>query len=131
MTRILADTSFLMSLVSEPGIDLEGLTQQIGKFEMFVIPKIIVELQTMTASKSAQRAKRARSALEFARQLEVDGPEGRLSTDEAILRYATEQRTPVATFDQDLRRSLRRAKVPVITRRATLLIFEGAVSPKR
>ena len=131
MTRILADTSFLMSLVSEPGINLETLSQQIGTFEMFVIPKIMIELQTMTSSKSVQRARRARTALEFARQLKVDGPEGNLSTDDAILRYAIDQKTPVATFDQDLRRSLRRAKIPVVTRRSRILILEGAILPKR
>mgnify|MGYP002015876577 FL=1 len=120
-----------MSLVSEPGINLETLSQQIGTFEMFVIPKIIIELQTMTSSKSVQRARRARTALEFARQLKVDGPEGNLSTDDAILRYAIDQKTPVATFDQDLRRSLRRAKIPVVTRRSRILILEGAIPPKR
>lgn len=120
-----------MSLVSEPGINLETLTEQIGTFEMFVIPKIMVELQTLTSSKSTQRARRARTALEFAKQLKVDGPEGHLSTDDAILRYAIDQKTPVATFDQDLRRSLRRAKVPVVTRRSRILVFEGVVPPKR
>jgi len=111
------DTSFLLELVSKPIKRLDELEVVLGKIEFIVLEPTVKELKKL-ASKPGVKAKKARAALKYVKNLRlVNLNDRRLNADSAIFYYALKHSAAVATIDQELRSTLREEGVAVITLR--------------
>ncbi len=114
--EIILDTSFLLEIVSKPLRRLDELDALLGRVELAVLDTTLFELEYM-CRKRGVKARRALTALEYAKRLKMHPTDRRLDADSAIIRYAVEKGCTVATMDQDLRQRLRSMGVAVVTLR--------------
>ncbi|MCP8305675.1 MAG: 30S processome protein Utp24 [archaeon] len=128
MAKVLLDTSFILLLASKPLASIREMGDALGKAELLLLKDTIKELEAISKRSSIKRSKLARSALDFARNLEVIDYIGEGTVDDKILKCALEKDLIVATMDRELRRKLRAMGLPVITLKGDRVMVEGAVS---
>lgn len=115
--QVILDSSFLLELVSRPLKRIEELDIVLGGVEFIVLEPTIKELAKL-ASETGIKSKKASAALEYVKDLKkIEVADTRLDVDSTILNYAVKHGYAVATLDQNLRRRLKEAGVPVITLR--------------
>ncbi|MBI2184878.1 MAG: hypothetical protein HYU39_07975 [Thaumarchaeota archaeon] len=124
LTEILLDTSFAMKMLSQPMPSFGRIEDALGKPVFIIIEDVIHELEAISNGPSL-RAKQAKAALTYTRQLRKVPFKGKTPCDDKILRYAEEKRIPVATLDDALRRNLRKIGITVITLKGHEVYVEG------
>ena len=116
--KVLLDTNALMIPV-QFGIDLFGnLREILGSFEPVTVPGVILELKGISRGKGRDSAA-ARVGLIIAEQCTLVDTDVRrdLDADEQIVQYAAATGSVVVTNDQELRKTLHRRGVDVISMR--------------
>jgi len=129
--KVILDSNFLF-VPSQFRIDVFEEIERLfnRRFEPIVLSITLQELRRMTEKGSPKLRKQAATALKLAekcRTVNVEKSEGETS-DDAILRVATQWHVPVATNDRELRRRLRDQNLPVVFLRGrSRLELEGAI----
>jgi rRNA-processing protein FCF1 len=116
--KVLLDTNALMIPV-QFGIDLFGnLREILGSFEPVTVPGVVSELKGISRGKGRDSAA-ARVGLIIAEQCTLVDTDVRrdLDADEQIVQYAAATGSVVVTNDQELRKTLHRRGVDVISMR--------------
>lgn len=116
--KVLLDTNALMIPV-QFGIDLFGnLREILGSFEPVTVPGVVSELKGISRGKGRDSAA-ARVGLIIAEQCTLVDTDVRrdLDADEQIVLYAAATGSVVVTNDQELRKTLHRRGVDVISMR--------------
>lgn len=116
--KVLLDTNALMIPV-QFGIDLFGnLREILGSFEPVTVPGVILELKGISRGRGTDSAA-ARVGLIIAEQCTLVDTDVRrdLDADEQIVQYAAATGSVVVTNDQELRKTLHRRGVDVISMR--------------
>lgn len=116
--KVLLDTNALMIPV-QFGIDLFGnLREILGSFEPVTVPGVILELKGISRGRGTDSAA-ARVGLIIAEQCTLVDTEVHrdLDADEQIVQYAAATGSVVVTNDQELRKTLHRRGVDVISMR--------------
>jgi rRNA-processing protein FCF1 len=116
--KVLLDTNALMIPV-QFGIDLFGnLREILGSFEPVTVPGVVSELKGISRGKGRDSAA-ARVGLIIAEQCTLVDTDVRrdLDADDQIVLYAAATGSVVVTNDQELRKTLHRRGVDVISMR--------------
>ena len=116
--KVLLDTNALMIPV-QFGIDLFGnLREILGSFEPVTVPGVVSELKGISRGRGTDSAA-ARVGLMIAEQCTLVDTDVRrdLDADEQIVQYAAATGSVVVTNDQELRKTLHRRGVDVISMR--------------
>jgi len=130
-TKIILDTNFLF-VPSQFHLDIfEELDRLCGEGnEPLILSSTLEELQKLAQSQSIKKSKQASLGLKLAEKCRIVGieRENDESNDDVILRAAVDMACAVATNDQELRRRLRNAGVPVVfLRQKSMLAVDGSV----
>jgi len=112
--KMLIDTSFIMSCVKN-NIDMKAELMKFGKPELFVIDRVMQELEKLSGG-NGKEASNARLSLDFIRneKIRVIVTEGR-HTDREIKETALKEGMTVCAVDYGLRRRMMEAGADVIT----------------
>jgi len=101
--RILLDTNFFIDLIRFK-IDLDEISNLIGKYELFTLDSVVTELKEIAKTKSRE-SNYAKVALNLIKNKRVKILKAGGETDKAILRLADQ--AVVATNDAKLRKILK------------------------
>ena len=116
MLKVLFDSSFLMAVVEDPTTWFEDVVDGVGKFEPVLLECVRAELEKL-AEGQGRRSRAARVSLELASRFK-SAPCGSAQVDDELVSAALSGGGVVATVDEDLIRSLKAAKVRVISLRS-------------
>ncbi len=116
MRQIIFDSSFLMAVVERPTTWFEDIVDGVGKFQPVLLDCARTELEKL-ASGQGRRSRTARASLELSSRFK-GYPCGGARVDDELASAALTHRAMGATIDSELARSLRAARVKVITLRA-------------
>jgi len=122
LTRVIFDSSFLMSVANHPTTWFEDLAEKVGKIEPVALECVLAELERL-ASGQGRKSRTARVAVKIAEEF-TRAPCGSAGPDEEIMSAALMMKASVATADRDLARSLKARRVTVFglrSGRVTLL----------
>ncbi|MDG6985771.1 MAG: hypothetical protein JRM73_03390 [Nitrososphaerota archaeon] len=113
MRKVIFDSSFLIAVVEKPTTWFEDMVEGIGTFQPVMLNCVKEELEKL-ASGQGRRSRSARVALELAAKFARERCGGG-SVDDEIASAALSSGALVATIDEELARSLRRAHGRVAT----------------
>lgn len=113
--KVIFDSSFLMAVVERPTTWFEDIVDIVGKFEPILLECVREELDKLSAGQG-RRARTARLGLELASRFSR-APCGGAKVDDEIASAALGAGELVATVDAELARTLKAARVRVISLR--------------
>lgn len=96
--------------------------------EFVVLDDVLDELRGMAFSTPSRKQRTALRALEYAEKLCSVGRAQGQTVDEKIVHYAQNKGVAVATIDTNLRKTLRRAGVTVVTCRGEEVVVQGVMT---
>lgn len=114
--RVVLDTNFIMLIAENPDVLNQIEDKLLLKPEYVVLKQVLEELISLAQSKGVNTARKAKFALEIVNRFctIVDYVNEIKDADEAIIKYALENKAIVATNDRELRRKLRLFGIPEI-----------------
>jgi rRNA-processing protein FCF1 len=132
MVKVILDSNFLMSSL-QLGMDILRLLQEFleRSVEPIVLTPVLEELKEIAKKASTKAGREAIFALRIAGMCSLWEVEKRddETVDDLILRMALTWQCPVATNDRNLRRRLKRLKIPVIyVREKSYLAMDGSIN---
>jgi uncharacterized protein len=130
--EIICDTSFLITLVSNPIKCLDKIENELGKLRFIVPTFVLDELDSIERKSGPKKSMMAKTAICISKlKFEIKDIGKSKNVDNEILNYVTKnRRLAVATLDGKLLNSLKMADVTTITLSKNKMIianryFEG------
>ena len=112
MRTIVLDTSFLIHVANNP-IPGSNYLSEIQSYTLITITDVVKELSGISKDRKnflkTKRSKEASLALQYIKNIPKEDVSGSESTDEKIIRYASNNHDIIASLDRDiLNKSVRR-----------------------
>ena len=126
MRTIVLDTSFLIHVANNP-IPGSNYLSEIQSYTLITITDVVKELSGISKDRKnflkTKRSKEASLALQYIKNIPKEDVSGSESTDEKIIRYASNNHDIIASLDRDILNKAVRLNIDSVTIEKQRLIW--------
>ena len=126
MRTIVLDTSFLIHVANNP-IPGSNYLSEIQSYNLITINDVVKELSGISKDRKnflkTKRSKEASLALQYIKNIPKEDVSGSESTDEKIIRYASNNHDIIASLDRDILNKAVRRNIDSVTIEKQRLIW--------
>ena len=126
MRTIVLDTSFLIHVVNNP-IPGSNYLSEIQSYTLITITDVVKELSGISKDRKnflkTKRSKKASLALQYIKNIPKEDVSGSESTDNKIIRYASNNHDIIASLDRDILNKAVRHNIDSVTIEKQRLIW--------
>ena len=126
MRTIVLDTSFLIHVANNP-IPGSNYLSEIQSYTLITITDVVKELSGISKDRKnflkTKRSKEASLALQYIKNIPKEDVSGSESTDEKIIRYASNNHDIIASLDRDILNKAVRRNIDSVTIEKQRLIW--------